>query len=76
MKVMKKQYRISESYQLKRIVEAYHNGELVLSQRLWMDEADKYADQLEKDGYIYGYTKEEVEEEKERYERMLNNIIQ
>jgi hypothetical protein len=41
-----------------------------------MDEADKYADQLEKDGYIYGYTKEEVEEEKERYERMLNNIIQ
>ena len=73
---MKKQYHISESFQFKRTVTTYHDGALVASETLWMDEADEYADQLESDGYIYGYTKQDVEKVKKRYEEMLENIIQ
>ena len=73
--MMKKQYHMSESYLFKRTVKTYHNGELVTSERLWDDEADKYADQLESEGYIYGYTKQEVEKAKKRYDEMLENII-
>jgi hypothetical protein len=73
---MKKQYHISESFQFKRTVATYHDGVLVASETLWMDEADEYADKLEDEGYVYGYTKREVESAKRRYEEMLENIIQ
>lgn len=75
VKVMKKQYHMSESYLFKRTIKTYHDGELVASETLWLDEADVYADQLERDGYIYGYTKQDVEDAKRRYEEMLENII-
>lgn len=74
--MMKKQYHMSESYMFKITVKTYHDGVLVTSETLWCDEADEYADQLESDGYIYGYTEQEVEKAKKRYEEMLENIIQ
>lgn len=73
---MKKQYRMSEDYMFKRTVKTYHDGVLVASETLWCDEADEYAEQLESDGYIYGYTEQEVEMAKKEYEEMLENIIQ
>ena len=72
---MKKQYNTSESFLCKRTVETYHDGELVASKTLWLDEADEYADQLAHEGYVCGYTKQEVEDAKRRYEEMLENII-
>lgn len=72
---MKKQYHMSESYMFKRTVTTYCNGELVSSETLWMDDAGEYAEQLEKDGYIYGYTQEEVNEAKRVYEDKLSNLI-
>ena len=33
-------------------------------------------DRLEAEGYVYGYTKEEVEKAKKKYEDMLENIIE
>lgn len=72
---MKKQYHMSESFLCKRTVKTYHDGELVASETLWLDEADEYTDELEDKGYVYGYTKQEVEDAKRRYEEMLENII-
>lgn len=72
---MKKQYRMGESFMFKRTIKVYHNGELVSSKRMWIDEADEYADQLESDGYVYGYIQEEVDEAKVTYEERLANLI-
>ena len=72
---MKKQYHMSESYMFKRKVTAYCNGELVSSEILWVDDADEYADQLEEEGYVYGYTQDEVDEAKRLYEEKLANLI-
>lgn len=73
---MKKQYRCQDTYRFGVYVELYHDGELVERKNFWED--DKYLDyldNLEASGYVYGYTKEEVEECKQRYEYMLANII-
>lgn len=73
---MKKQYRCKEDTWCKRRLYVYHDGELIQSQSFYLDEIEKEIDKLESNGYILGYTKEEVEEVKERYERMLRDIIQ
>ncbi len=72
---MKKQYRFERDISFKTRLCIYHDGELVDSKKLWVDEADKEADKLRLDGYVYGYTKEEVAKAKEEYEKMLINII-
>ena len=73
---MKKQYRNQHTYRFKVFIYLYHDGELVETKEFWED--DKYLnfiESLELNGYTYGYKKEEVEEAKERYEYMLNNMI-
>ena len=72
---MKKQYHMSEDFLFKRTVDVYCNGELISSDTLWIDDADEYADQLEEDGYVYGYTQDEVNEAKGLYENKLANLI-
>ena len=72
---MKKQYHMSEVFLFKRTITAYHGGELVSSETMWVDDADEYADQLEEEGYIYGYTQDEVDEAKRVYEDKLSNLI-
>ena len=67
---------MSESYMFKRTVKVYCNGELVSSKTLWIDDADEYADQLEEEGYVYGYTQDEVDEAKRVYEEKLANLIE
>lgn len=72
---MEKQYHMSESHMFKRIVDVYHDGKLVSSKRMWVVDADEYADSLENDGFIYGYTQDEVDEAKRIYEEKLANLI-
>ncbi len=73
---MKRQYRFERDIQCKTRLCIYHDGKLVDSKKLWIDDAGEEADKLELDGYVYGYTKEEVIKAKEEYEKMLKNIIQ
>lgn len=72
---MKKQYRYGEGSSFKYIITLYHDGELVDIRELWLDELDDEIDKLEEQGYVHGYTREEVEKAKQTYERMLKNII-
>lgn len=73
---MKKQYRCQEDTWCKKRLYVYHDGELIQSQSFYIDEIEKEINKLKSNGYIYGYTKEEIKEAKERYEIMLRNIIQ
>lgn len=73
---MKKQYHISESYLFKRRVSIYHDGELISSKEMWVDDIYEYVDELEEDGYVYGYTQDEVDEAKRLYEDKLTNVIE
>lgn len=74
---MEKQYRCIHTYSFKIFIELYHDGELVETKKLWEDdEYLNFIESLESNGYTYGYKKEEVEEAKERYERMLDNMIE
>jgi hypothetical protein len=73
---MKLQYRYSDYTGFKWIIELYHDGELVKSYTVYLDELEDEEQNLVADGYTYGYTKEEVAEAKKKYEEMLSNIIQ
>jgi len=73
--VMKKQFRCEyESWWKKRLY-IYHDGKLIESKSCCDDEIDYQLIRLAAEGYVCGYTKEEVEEAKKRYEHMLENII-
>ena len=73
---MKKQYRSQHTYRFKVFIYLYHDGELVETKEFWEDdEYLNFIESLELNGYTYGYKKEEIEEAKERYEYMLNNMI-
>ena len=72
---MKKQYRLDEVRNFKYDVELYHDGKLFKVLNIWQDEITKETDKLEEQGYEYGFTKEEVEEAKYQYERMLEFLI-
>lgn len=72
---MKKQYRTSETFLFKTIVSIYHNGKHISSKRLYIDDAEKYVNSLEKNGYTYGFTQEEVDEAKRLYDYKLSNLI-
>lgn len=54
----------------------FTNGELYDSYRVWADEASDNIDRLEAAGYTLGYTKKDVENQKKKYENMLDNIIE
>ena len=74
---MKKQYRYGDLLSFgKKYLNLYHNGELVETKKLWIDEFWDEKDKLEEVGYTYGFTKAEIEEAKQRYEYMLENILE
>ena len=73
---MKKQYRCVVDTWPTSCLDVYHDGKLIHSQRYYFDNLDEVTDKLEAEGYTYGYTKEEVEEAKKKYEKMLKNIIE
>ena len=72
---MKLQFRYHEDLTFKATIELYHNGALVKSYKVWIDDFETEIDSLTSKGYTYGYTPEEVSEAKERYEHKLKNLI-
>ena len=72
---IKKQYRWSGLRRFYAHLDIYHDGKLVDSKKVYIDEADKEEDQLKHNGYTYCYTKKEVEEAKRIYEERLSNVI-
>ena len=72
---MKKQYRCKYESWCKSRLYIYDNGFLIESKSLYNDEIENMIDRLEAEGYVYGYTKKEVENAKKRYEHMLENMI-
>lgn len=76
---MKKQYRTSELDWKTWQIDIYHDGIKVSSEtylRIQDDEYNDRRDELEAQGYAYGYTAREVELGKKLYEHRLNNIIE
>lgn len=75
---MKKQYRCIDNTWAKRDLLIYHDGILVDCKTYWLSEVDELNDKmddLEADGYTWGYYKDEVENVKIRYEHMAKNVI-
>ena len=73
---MRRQYRIIEPIGFKWIIQLYHDGKLVEFYKVYVDEVESIEESLLAKGYTYGYTKQEIEKVKKRYEEMLENIIQ
>ena len=72
---MNKQYNLQSDGAFKSVLEIYHDGKLVETKSGWMDEIADEVDKLEEDGYVYGYTQEEVKTAERRYKRMLKYMI-
>ena len=72
---MNKQYNCKFDGVSKTVLKIYHDGKLIKTQNGWADEIDDEINKLEEDGYIYGYTPEEVATAERRYKRMLKYII-
>lgn len=75
---MKKQYRTDEPDWKSWRIDIYHDGVKVSSEtylRIQDDEYNDRLDELEVQGYTYGYTPEEVALGKKLYEHRLNNVI-
>lgn len=68
---MKKQYVVSKGPTFRVWIATYHDGVLMREDKIWLDDLDDYTVKLERDGYEKAYTKEEVQEAKEEYERKL-----
>ena len=73
---MRLQYRIIEYLGFQWIVELYHDGKLIKSYKVYVDELDEETKKLIEQGYEYGFTKKELQEAKERYESMLGYVIE
>ena len=72
---MKKQYTIISHDWSKEIVKTYHDGKIEVTKLLWLDEVNEYIEQLEKDGYTFGYTQEQVNQARQDYEYKRANMI-
>ena len=69
---MRKQYVVSVGATFRYLVTTYHDGVEVESIKVWLgDELDNLTDRLELEGYERAFTKEKVQEAKERYEWFL-----
>lgn len=73
---MRLQYRLFDTFNAYNIT-LYHDGKIFKSYKVYKsnDEAFEEVERLKEIVYTYGFTKEEVEKQKEKYERMLNNMI-
>lgn len=72
---MKLQYRCIEYMGFQYLIKLYHDGCLVKSYKTYLDRVNDEIERLEKKGYSRGYTQEEVDKAKERYEKRLQNVI-
>ena len=70
-----KQYRYSDATFGKHNLYVYNDGVLAGIKPCYTNELNYEIDRLEAMGYTYGYTKDEIEEARNTYERMLENAI-
>lgn len=71
-KQVKKQYTIKEGSTFRYWITTYRDGSKMEAHKVWVgDEMNDYIDKIEAEGYEKAYTREEVQEAKEKYERML-----
>lgn len=68
---MRKQYVVKKASSFQDWITTYHNGVKIQNDKVWLDDYGDFTDKLEADGYERAYTKEEVQEAKEEYERLL-----
>ena len=68
---MRKQYVVSKGPTFRVWIATYHDGVKNRIDKIWLDDYDDYTDKLEAEGYERAYTKEEVQEAREEYERLL-----
>ena len=73
---MKKQYRIVERHWPYYNLILYHDGVEVATRDSNQMTIGVDTDKLEEEGYTYGYTEEEIEKIRKKYERMLENRIE
>ena len=68
---MRKQYVVSAGPIFRVWITTYHDGVKIQNDKVWLDDYKDFTDKLEAEGYERAYTKEEVQEAKEDYERRL-----
>ena len=69
---MRKQYTIEQGATFRYWITTYRDGSKIEEHKVWVgDEMNDYIDQIEAEGYEKAYTRAEVQEAKEKYERML-----
>ena len=68
---MRKQYTVKKASSFQDWITTYHDGVKIRNDKVWLDDYADFTDNLEADGYERAYTKEEVQEAKEEYERLL-----
>lgn len=69
---MIKQYTISKGATFRYWITTYRDGSVMEKHKVWAgDEMTDYIDKIEAEGYKKAYTREEVQEAKETYERRL-----
>ena len=73
---MKKQYDYYECRWPNYKIVLYHDGIEVGSERVSLLELDKRLEQLEAEGYALGYTEEDVEKVRKKYEHYYENRIE
>lgn len=73
---MRKQFRYEQLVFGKFGLYIFHDGKMVANQEIWSPEIFDIIEELEEDGYTYGFLPNEAEEALKRYERIKNNIIE
>ena len=68
---MRKQYTVKKASHFQDWITTYHDGVKNRMDKVWLDDYANYTDKLEAEGYEIAYTKEEIQEAKEEYERKL-----
>ena len=72
---MLKQYRVREGKIFEYIIELYHDGKLVNTEKVWASDKEGKINILENEGYSYGYTSIEIQRQKKIYELMAAAAI-
>lgn len=72
---MLKQYRVREGKIFEYIIEIYHDGKLVNTEKVWASDKEGKINILENEGYTYGYTSIEIQRQKKIYELMATAAI-
>ena len=73
---MRRQYAIKESPSFRYNIVLYHDGIEVDRTEMWFgEEFEEYIDSLEDNGYVQGYTKDELEKAYNHYKYLYENRI-